>query len=55
MFAGVFVVSLAMLGGSAWMAQRGWRSCLCCSPRRRFKTVAERRFHERLLHFGEDE
>lgn len=46
----VFVAALALLVGSAWMAQRGYRSCICCRPRRMFKTVAERRWHEQIGH-----
>jgi hypothetical protein len=44
----VFVASLAILGAAAWSAQRGYRSCVCCKPRHRFHTVAERRFHEAI-------
>lgn len=42
----VFVASLAALGAAAWSAQRGYRKCVCCHPRRMFPTVAERKFHE---------
>jgi hypothetical protein len=45
----VYVAALATLGiAAAWSAQRGHRSCVCCHPRRRFHTVAERRFHEAI-------
>ena len=39
----VIVLSIA----AAVEAQRGYRSCLCHSPRRRFKTAAARKAHER--------
>lgn len=40
----VIVLSIA----AAVEAQRGYRSCVCCKPRRRFRSVAERRFHEQI-------
>lgn len=45
----VFLGSFLILAvATAWEAQRGYRSCVCCKPRRRFRSVAERRFHEQI-------
>ena len=44
----VFVVSLALLGGSAVMAQRGYKRCIAC--KRRFPRVADRVHHEKVSH-----
>lgn len=40
----VIVLSLAV----AWEAQQGFKKCICCKPRRRFRSVAERKFHEQI-------
>ncbi len=46
----VWVVGLVVLLGCAVLAQRGHRSCLCCTPRRQFGSVAERINHEKGSH-----
>jgi hypothetical protein len=46
----VFVASLGLLGAAAWASQRGYRTCICCRPRKRFRSVAERRWHEQIGH-----
>jgi hypothetical protein len=46
----VFVASLGLLGAAAWASQRGYRTCICCRPRKRFPTVAERRWQEQIGH-----
>jgi hypothetical protein len=46
----VFLAAGALLGAAAWMSQRGYRTCICCRPRKRFPSVAERRWHEQIGH-----
>jgi hypothetical protein len=46
----VFLMAGALLGAAAFMSQRGYRTCICCRPRKRFPSVAERRWHEQIGH-----